>query len=123
MFKFTTISIILLITSVVNFFVTLISWQRKKNKSGFYFALGISALTLWTTASGLDYAAVPIPLKVFFAKLEYVGYNSSLVFFVLFTIYYAGYDKWLENKWVVALLWIVPISNISHFQVLLDRQY
>ena len=84
LFKLTNISIILLITSVVNFIVTLISWQRRKNKSGLFFALGISALTLWTLASGFDYAAVPISLKVFFAKLEYLFYHSAITFILLF---------------------------------------
>ena len=35
-------------------------------------------ITLWTLAAGFDYAAIPIPLKVFFAKVEALGYNNVL---------------------------------------------
>ncbi len=112
MFQLTKISIILLTTSAINFFVAVTSWRRQKNKGGFYFALGVFGLTLWTLASAFDYAAVLIPIKVLFAKLESLGYSSALIFILIFTIYYAGYEQWLEYKWVRALLWFIPISNI-----------
>ncbi len=110
-FEFTSLSAILFLATLVNLFVAVISWQRRRTKSGIYFALGITALSFWTLLAGLDYAAVAIPVKVFFAKLEYIAYNSALAFMVLFTIYYAGHGKWLRSKWTHFLLWSVPASN------------
>jgi PAS domain S-box-containing protein len=112
LFKLTNISVILFISTLINFVVAAIGWQRRKTKAGYYFALGISALAFWTLVSGFDYAAVPIPLKVFFARLEYIGYNCALAFFVLLAIHYAGYEGWLKHKWVKALFWIIPLSSI-----------
>jgi PAS domain S-box-containing protein len=112
LFKLTNISVILFISTLINFIVAAIGWQRRKTKAGLYFALAISALAFWTLASGFDYAAIPIPLKIFFARLEYIGYNSALAFLVLFAGYYAGYDYWLKLKWVQALIWIVPGSSV-----------
>ncbi len=62
--------------------------------------------------SGLDYAAVPIPLKVFFTKWEYVCYHIALIYFLMFILSYAGYGSILENKFVRTLLWVVPASNV-----------
>lgn len=112
MFKFTTIAIILFITTAINIVAAYIGWQRRKTKSGMYFALGMAAITLWTLAGGFDYAAVSIPLKVFFAKLEYAGYNTAIAFFALFVLSYAGYERWLEKSMVKVFFLIVPASNI-----------
>ncbi len=112
MFKFTVIAVILFITTAVNFIATVISWYRLKGKRGTYFAIGMTGVTFWTFVSGLDYAAVPISLKVFFAQWEYIGYHIALVFFLMFILSYAGYEELLERKPIKALLWVVPLSNI-----------
>jgi PAS domain S-box-containing protein len=112
MFKLTPIALTLFITTAINIAAAYIGWQRRKTRSGLYFAFGMLAITFWTLAGGFDYAAVPLFLKVFFAKLEYAGYNSAIVFFALFVLSYAGYDQLLERIWVKAFFLTVPISNI-----------
>lgn len=111
MFKLTIIAGILFITTAINLVVLMISWQRRKTKSGRYFALGILALTFWTLAAGLDYASVPMALKIFFAKLEYTGSYSALTLFVLFVLSYAGYDEWLSSGLSKTFIIFLPLSN------------
>lgn len=77
-----------------------------------YFALGMMSVTLWTLAVALGYAAVPLHLKVLFAKIDAVGYNSALALFVLFALYYAGLDEWGNKRWIRSLLVLIPLSNI-----------
>ncbi len=112
MFKFTIIAVILFITTAINIIATVISWHRVKSRFGFYFAMGMTGITFWTLMSGLDYAATSIPLKVFFTKWEYVCYHIALIYFLMFVLSYAGYGSLLENKFIRAFLWIVPVSNI-----------
>ncbi len=112
MFKFTVIAVTLFIATAINSIALVVSWHRAKGSSGIYFALGMTGVTFWTLVSGLDYAAIPISLKVFFAKWEYIGYHAALVFFLLFILSYAGYEDLLKNRLIRALFWIVPISNI-----------
>ncbi len=112
MFEVTGIVVILTITTVINFLATYISWRRRKNRYGLFFALGMTGVTLWTLASAFDYAAVPIPLKVFFATIEAWGYKTAIPFFFLFALSFAGYGHWLENNWVKVLFILVPASNI-----------
>jgi signal transduction histidine kinase len=111
-FRLTNISAIIFIATLINFFTTYLSWQRRKTKVGYYFALGMVAITFWTLTAGLDYAATQISSKIFFAKLEVVFYNSALALYTLFALSYAGYDNWLKAGWVRALFWIVPATNI-----------
>lgn len=112
MFKLTPIVIALFITTATNIVVSYIGWQRRKTQSGMYFALGMMSVTLWTLAAALGYAAVPLHLKVLFAKFDAVGYNSALSLFVFFSLSYAGFDEWGNKSWVRFLLVLFPLSNI-----------
>lgn len=112
MFKLTDITVILSLTTVINFIATSISWQRRKSSSGLYFALGMLGVTFWTLTGALDYGAVPISLKVFFAKLEYTSYNFALVFFALFMLSYVGYGDWLKTVPAKIFFSFIPLSNI-----------
>ncbi len=112
MFQLTTISIVLFITTIVNSLIFFASWQRSKSKGSEYFTYGMLAATFWVLVSALDYAAVPITVKIFFAKLETVFYNAALVLFLVFFTTYAGYKYWLQKKSIQVILWVVPVFNI-----------
>jgi signal transduction histidine kinase len=113
MFNFTNnVIVILLITTLINSFTTYVSWRRRKARGGLYIVLAMLGIAFWTLAVGLDYAAIPIPLKVFFEKLEYTFYNSIIALLALFALTYAGYEDWLKKRLAKAFFWFIPISNI-----------
>jgi PAS domain S-box-containing protein len=111
-FKLTNISAIIFIAVILNVFTAGVSWRRRKIKGGMYFAIAMLALTFWTLAAGLDYAAVAIPLKVLFTKLEYLGYHSALALLAIYTLLYAGHEAWLKKTWVKVFFVFIPVSNI-----------
>lgn len=114
MFEFTPISIILFVTTAINAAAVVISWRRRKATiSGQYFALSMAGITLWTLGAGLGYAAVPLELKIFFAKIDAIGYNSALALIFLFVLYYGGFDKWADNKWFRLAVFLIPVSNLA----------
>lgn len=98
MFTFTDIAALLGIVTAINVIASVISWRRAKTRIGIYFALGITCLTLWTFILMLDYAAVPIPLKVFFAKWEYIFTHGVFAFNLLFLLAYGGHTELAESK-------------------------
>lgn len=112
MFKLSLIVIALSITTAINGIVTFVAWRRKKKQYGLFFALGMTGITLWTFAATLDYASVPLHLKILFSKIEAVGYHSAFAFFAVFSIHYAGMEHWLERKWLRFLLTLIPVMNI-----------
>jgi signal transduction histidine kinase len=103
---------ILIITTLINSFTIYVSWRRRKTKGGLYIALAVLAIAFWTLSAGVNYATVPIPLKVFFAKLEYTFYNGAFAFLAMFSLTYAGYQDWLKKRLVKALFLFISISNI-----------
>lgn len=106
------VSVILLITTLINSFTIYVSWQRRKTKGGLYIALAMWAIAFWTLSAGLDYASIPLSLKVFFAKLEFTCYNSTIAFLALFALTYAGYEGWLKSNLAKGIFGFIPISNI-----------
>lgn len=112
MLKLTPIALVLFLTTAINLVVAYISWKRRKARSGIYFTLGMVGVTFWTLAVAFDYAVIPLSLKIFFAKAEAWGYCSALALFTLFTISFAGNEAWLRKKWVRALFFFIPVSNI-----------
>ena len=112
MFTLTYISVILFLTFSVNVIVFVIAWQRKKSLMGLYFAMGMAGIVIWSLGAALDYAAVPLPLKITFAKIEAIGYLSALSLFTLTSISFAGNDRWLEQGWFKALVVLIPVVNI-----------
>lgn len=112
MFKLTPIAVVLFVTTAVNLIAFTVIWQRRRAKWGGYFALGMLGVTFWTLVSALDYAAIPLSLKIFFAKIEPIGYLSALAFFALFALSYAGHEDWAEKTWVRGLLLFVVIADV-----------
>ncbi len=112
MFTLTSISALIFLATMVNTFTAYVAWQRRKTRGGIYFALAMIALALWSMASGLDYAATSVPLKIFFAKLEYATYFPALSLMAAFSITYAGYENWLKKASVNAFLFLIPILGI-----------
>ena len=112
MFKLTDISIVLFVTTAINLVVTLIVWNRRRSTSGLYFALGMMSVTAWTLAVALGYAAVPIQLKIIFAKIDAAGYCIALVLFLFFVMNFSGHDEWTNNRWLRGNLFLITIFNI-----------
>ena len=112
MFRVTTISLVLFVTTAINFVVTYIAWLRQNEISGYFFALGMTNATLLTLAAGLGYAVVPLELKIFFAKLDAVGYNFAIILFLFTTLYIAGLDRWADNWLLRVAAFSIPNSNI-----------
>lgn len=112
MFKLSLIVIAISITTVINGIVTIVSWNRRKTRYGLYFALGMMGITLWSFAAALDYASIPLEFKILFAKVEAVGYHTAFALFAVFSIHYAGNERWLERKWIRFILVLIPSTNI-----------
>ena len=111
MFTITPIVISCLISTVVLTINTTIAWQRRQERSGYYFSLFTASLAFWGVMVTLGYAAVPLQLKVFFAVLDAWGYRTADAFLFLFALCFAGYEHIAEKKWVKAIAMFHVLSH------------
>lgn len=112
MFELNLVSAVILTTTAINAVVSIIGWKRNDTKTGLYFALGMTSITFWTLSAALGYMAVPLDLKIFFAKFDAIGYNSAIILFFFTVLYFAGFDKWADDKWLRRYIFLIPITNI-----------
>ncbi len=111
-FQNTPYFMVLMITAVISAVVSFIVWRRRSAPGGIAIALMMLAVTEWSLVAGLEAAAVEQAAKILWSKLEYLGSNSTMVFFLIFAIEYTGRGKWLTRR-NMALLWGVPLLNMG----------
>ena len=108
---FTVVSWILLATTVISGIIAIYSHLKGYSNHQIYFTLMMIMIAEWAIMSTLESAALEIPSKIFWSKLEYIGALTSSVFFLRYAIGVAEIrNKWLTRYFFV--FWIVPVLII-----------
>jgi hypothetical protein len=82
-FVITPYAIMCLATACLAAIVAAIAWPRRSVAGGASLVWLMIAIAEWSLGVAIEYAAVGIPAKVFWSKVEYIGTLSSPVFFLL----------------------------------------
>ena len=69
------------------------------------------AIAEWSLCNGLEAAAIPQELKIFWSKVAYLGAQTSPVLLVLFALQFSGRGKRFTPL-TTALLFLVPLITI-----------
>ena len=100
--------------------VVFIAYPRRAQIGGTPLTALMLAATVWCLFTGLEYAAVGVPAKVFWAKLEYLGLLSTPVFFLALAIEYHDSERlhsWRKLGWmfgVPVLTQLLTVTNEWH---------
>ncbi|MGA9139581.1 MAG: histidine kinase N-terminal 7TM domain-containing protein [Methanocella sp.] len=84
-------------------------WKRRAAPGGLYFLLLAAAGAEWALCNTAEALVTGMGAKIFFAKLTYFGIVSIGPLWLLFTVDYSQFNKWLNNR-RIALLWLVPAA-------------
>ena len=71
--QFTSYSVFNFLTAGLTAVVAVVAWQRRHVAGGFPLFWLMTAVSFWMFTAGLEAAAVPIPDKIFWAKIQYLG--------------------------------------------------
>ncbi len=110
-FQYTPYVGILSVTAIISAIITLVVWQRRSTPERTCFAFMTISGTGYATVAALEGAAIAIPDKMFWGKLEYVGSGCVMTFFLMFAFYFTTQKDWQQFQHT-ALLWILPIFNV-----------
>ena len=111
-FQYTPYFAVLSLTAIIAAVVGCAAWQRRSTPARTSFALMMLAVTEYATVAALEASAIAIPDKIFWSKLEYIGSNSTIACFLIFTIYFTHHKAWLTRR-RIAGLWIIPVFNVT----------
>lgn len=109
--QFTSYAIFNFLIAGLTALVAYISWQRRHVSGGQPLFWLMTAVSFWMLLGGIETAAVQIPDKVFWSKIQYLGIQSSPVFLFLFALQFAECDNCLSRR-LQKLLWVWPIAII-----------
>lgn len=84
---------------------------RVANWVPYLFAL-TAVIALWSLGYAFEIAALQLPSKLVFAKIQYLGIATVSLFWFLFAAHYVGYGKYM-TWWVLGLLAVVPAVTIA----------
>jgi PAS domain S-box-containing protein len=97
----------LLIAATVTASLAAYAWRRRSAPGAMPFSLLMVAVTIWSLGYTLELAGAELPVKVFWAKVQYVGIVSVPTAWLAFALQYTNREGWLSRR-NLALLAIAP---------------
>jgi diguanylate cyclase (GGDEF)-like protein/PAS domain S-box-containing protein len=118
--QFTSEVLIAFLAAAIALTLGFISWRWWKTPGIIYYSLMMISIGGWALFSGLEVASVPIPVKLLWAKMQYIDIAFIAAFWLLLSVQYTHRDHYLSNWWVV-LLMIIPLLTI--YIVIVEDKY
>jgi diguanylate cyclase (GGDEF)-like protein len=107
----TSFSILLFIFTGVTVLIGWIAWRRRRAAGSLPLAWLLFAAAEWMLFQSLETAAVGIPLKVTFAKIEYLGITLAPPLLLWFAVEFSRQEK-LSLRWRHAVLALIPLLTV-----------
>ena len=90
----------------------LYAWRRRPARGARGLVVLMGSCTIFALTGALEAAAVGIPNKVFWSRVQYFGAMTSPVLFLIFALDYGRYSRWLTPRAILSLM-IVPAIGIA----------
>ncbi len=100
------------LAGVINALVAVYAWKKHVNQSGVYFALLMAAVTVMAFTNALEMSPWTVPVKIFWAKMSYIGVVNIAPFWFCFAIHYSHQAKGLDRR-QMAGLWVIPVVTLA----------
>ncbi len=100
-------SVAQVITAIVAIIVSIYAWRRRDSRGGWPIFLLFIAVSELALAEGLESAAVPLELKIFWSKISYIGAQTAPPLLLLFALQYTGQGK-KATPLTTGLLFVIP---------------
>ncbi|MBP7686709.1 MAG: PAS domain-containing protein, partial [Thermoflexales bacterium] len=110
--QFTIYAAILGLSTIIAASMAIAAWRRRAVQGGTSLALLMMAATIYAGTSGFEAAAVGIPAKIFWSKLQYLGAMTCPPLLLVFALDFARCDRWLNWRTVVAAF-VLPVIAIG----------
>lgn len=101
----------LLIAAAISTGIALYAWQRRPAMAVVPFVGLMLAVAVWSLGYALELAGGSLQVKLFWAKIQYLGIVAIPLAWLLFALQYTGRDRWLAPRNLVFLA-VVPITTL-----------
>src|SRR5690554_4134076 len=105
---FNVYSIILLISGIAAALFSVFIFYRLGGTVK-WFALTMLNVSIWVFFYGLELASLNFSAMYFWIRIEYIGIAFTPVTWLLFSFKYTDKEAWLNNKWFLLGVFLIPI--------------
>lgn len=110
--QFTAYTIPLFITTAITLILLWVGVRRRHMLTARIFMLFCSAVIVWSVGYALEFMAVDLQAKLFWARVQYLGLFSPVAF-LLFTQLYLGFEERLYWQNLIVLAIMPMIANVA----------
>lgn len=107
-YAFTPFLIPSLLAAIICWGMMFFLWRYRSRKGGSILLLLGTCASLWAVGYTLEIAAVPMTLKVFWAKMQYLVIPAIPSLYLVYTLYYTNRENWLLRGYRYVLL-VFPV--------------
>lgn len=109
---------ILMLSGFMTLFLGIYTLLKCRNAKGAVsFAIAMFIVTLWSVPNALEMSATVLPVKLFWANMQYIAYCYSPVILFLLCLEFTGHESWMNFR-KIFLIFIIP--TITFFLVWTD---
>jgi diguanylate cyclase (GGDEF)-like protein len=110
-FQYTPYAAVLGLTALISAGVALAAWRRRQMSAAGPLFVGLMvAIAAYAAVAALESAAVPLPLKLVYSTLEYVGSGGVITFFLAFALRFTNRRFTLQH---LLQLGMMPALNAA----------
>lgn len=111
--QYTPYTLLLLAASAVAVGIVLYVWRRRREAPGAGMViLMLVAVFAWSLGYAFELGESGLGLKVFWAKVQYLGITTVPAAWLVFALRYTGRDRWLTRR-NLALLAALPLLTLA----------
>ena len=103
-------ALILFLTTIMSLIVALAAWNRRNTTTGFILILFMISIAIWSFFSGIEAGTTGVANRIFWSKMEYLGFVWASPLCFLFVLSYTNHWKWITKP---VLISIAAISIIT----------
>jgi signal transduction histidine kinase len=111
-YDFTSLCYVRFIAGVFAAVLMFFLWEHRNSRGAIYLILFEAAAAIWAIGDGFEAAALVIPLKLFWAKIDYIGISTSALMFFMFAVSYTNSTGKMKSR-TIALLMIIPVLTVA----------
>ena len=110
-FEFTSLFFVRLLSAFFALGLVIVLRKKRATHGVLFLILFEFSAALWALSEGFEHAATTLQLKLIWAQIGYLGSSTTTVFFLLFTMAYTLFEKYVR-KGFISLLMVIPILTI-----------
>ncbi|MGE5549420.1 MAG: histidine kinase N-terminal 7TM domain-containing protein, partial [Bacteroidota bacterium] len=110
-YRFIPYAWVLAASALVSCLICVFAWRRRTVPGAKPFAILMATSAVWSIANALEMMGTDLPIKLFWANVQYICYNTVPVTWLVMTLQYTGQDRWLTRRRILLLL-VIPVLTV-----------